>query len=233
MDLGGSMDFDEKDMEWSVKQGCEIPVYQTNKYKMAKKKAIDLIKEEKYGLTQADFWILMNETKQKKMQYTTLILSHNGCLKINDSLTNKFDPESVEIIQEGYKKELVFTYKNKEQGIFEVGEVSEENCKNAYPYAMALKRCFDRVVLKLSKLAYSGIMSDSEADDAKKEIDDTDEVNEVISDKKIKALKDAIKKHNMDDSIVKIILSGFEYSKIEEIKVKDYMNIVNQLKLNT
>lgn len=227
------MDFDEKDMEWSAKQNCEIPVYQTNKYKMAKKKAIDLIKEEKYGLTQADFWILMNETKQKKMQYTTLILSHNGCLKINDSLANKFDPESVEIIQEGYKKELVFTYKNKEQGIFEVGEVSEENCKNAYPYAMALKRCFDRVVLKLSKLAYSGIMSDSEADDAKKEIDDTDEVNEVISDKKIKALKDAIKKHNMDDSIVKIILSGFEYSKIEEIKVKDYMNIVNQLKLNT
>lgn len=226
------MDFEEKDKEWSRKQNCEIPVYQTNKYKEAKKQAIELINEGKYNLKQADFWILMNETKQGKMQYTTLILSHNGCLKINDRLENKFDPESVEIIQNGYKNELVFTYKNKEQGIFEVGEVSTENCSNDYPYAMALKRCFDRVVLKLSRLAYSGIMSDSEAEDEKKEKDDENIENDVISDKKVKALKDAIKKHDMDDSIVKIVLSRFEYSKIEEIKVRDYMEVVNQLKLN-
>jgi hypothetical protein len=46
-----------------------------------------------------------------------------------------------------------------------IGEASPKNCKNDYPYAMALKRLFDRVVLKLSKLAYSGIMSDSESEE--------------------------------------------------------------------
>lgn len=54
----------------------------------------------------------------------------------------------------------------------EVGEVSQGNCKNSYPYAMALKRCFDRVVLKNSKLAYSGVYSDSEADEFAERIED-------------------------------------------------------------
>lgn len=226
------MDFDEKQTEWSQKQGKEIPVTISNKYKEAKKKAIELIKSEKYGLTQADFWILMNETKTEKMQYTTLILSHNGCLKINDSLENKFNPDAVTIIENGYKGELVFKYQDKEQGIFEVGEVSEKNCRNDYPYAMALKRCFDRVVLKLSKLAFSGIMSDSEADDTQKEQEEEDIANNLISEKKVKALKDAIKKYKMSDEIVGVILSNYEYSKIEEIQEKNYMKVVNDLSLN-
>ena len=49
--------------------------------------------------------------------------------------------------------------------MFEVGEVNNENCKNAYPYAMAFKRCFDRVVRKNSKLAFSGVYSEAEADE--------------------------------------------------------------------
>ena len=68
----------------------------------------------------------------------------------------KFKPSCMSINEQGYKNELVFTYINDEQGLYEVGEVSKGNCKNAYPYAMALKRCFDRVVLKKSKLACSG-----------------------------------------------------------------------------
>lgn len=226
------MDFEEKQTEWSQKQGKEIPVFISNKYKEAKKKAIELIENNEYGLTQADFWILMNETKTGKMQYTTLILSHNGCLKINDSLENKFKPDSVEIIEKGYKDELVFKYCNNEQGIFEVGEVSTTNCKNDYPYAMALKRCFDRVVLKLSKLAYSGIMSDSEAEDNKKETEEKDIANDVISQTKVEALEKAIKKYKISDEIVDIVLSNFEYKTIKEIKLKDYMQIVNMLSVN-
>ena len=159
--------FNEKATEWSAKQGKEIPVWQTPKYIESRNKAVEMIDSKKYGLENSDFWILMNETKSGKMAYTGLIISHNGCLKINDSLTapQKFKPECISENQAGYKNSLVFTYCCPEQGMFEVGEVNNENCKNAYPYAMAFKRCFDRVVLKNSKLAFSGVYSEAEADE--------------------------------------------------------------------
>ena len=226
------MDFEEKQTEWSVKQGKEIPVTISNKYKEARKKAEELIKSGKYGLTQADFWILMNETKKGYMQYSTLILSHNGCLKINDSLENKFNPDAVTIIENGYKGELVFKYQDKEQGIYEVGEVSEKNCKNDYPYAMALKRCFDRVVLKLSKLAFSGIMSDSEAENESKETEEKEIANEKINETKINALEKAIKKYKISEEIVGIILSNYNYKELSEIEVKNYIAICEDLSLN-
>lgn len=226
------MDFEENEEEYSNKQGKRIPVIQTNKYKQAKAKAIELIKDKQYGLTTADFWKLMNESKDGKMYYTSLIISHNGCLKINDSLADKFKPESVEIIQIGYNDELVFKYCNSEQGIFEVGEVSSKNCKNEYPYAMALKRCFDRVVLKLSKLAFDGILSDSEAEDEKQVIDENEVKNEKISETKVNALERAIKKYKMSKEIVDIILSNYEYKELKDIEEKNYMNIVNDLSIN-
>ena len=168
--------FNEKATEWSAKQGKEIPVWQTPKYIESRNKAVEMIDSKKYGLENSDFWILMNETKSGKMAYTGLIISHNGCLKINDSLATemKFRPECVRENQTGYKNSLVFTYCCPEQGMFEVGEVNNENCKNAYPYAMAFKRCFDRVVLKNSKLAFSGVYSEAEADEFRGGIVDTE-----------------------------------------------------------
>ena len=157
--------FGEKVAEYHAKLGKELPVWKSPKYEEAKKKATEIIDSGKYGLTEADFWILMNATKSGKMAYTGLIISHNGCLKINDNLADKFDPACVFHDKEGYNDSLVFHYCNFNQGIYEVGEVSKSNCQNDYPYAMAYKRLFDRVVLKLSKLAYSGIMSDSESDE--------------------------------------------------------------------
>ena len=74
--------------------------------------------------------------------------------------------------KEGYNNSLVFIYACDDQGIFEVGEVSNANLKNVYPYAMALKRCFDRVVLKVSRLAYAGVYSDSEAEEFKRPDED-------------------------------------------------------------
>lgn len=168
--------FNEKVTEWSAKQGKEIPVWQTPKYIESRNKAVEMIDSKKYGLENSDFWILMNETKSGKMAYTGLIISHNGCLKINDSLAAemKFRPDCVRENQAGYKNSLVFTYCCPEQGMFEVGEVNNENCKNAYPYAMAFKRCFDRVVLKNSKLAFSGVYSEAEADEFRGGIVDTE-----------------------------------------------------------
>ena len=168
--------FNEKATEWPTKQGQEIPAWQTPKYIESRNKAVEMIDSKKFGLENSDFWILMNETKSGKMAYTGLIISHNGCLKINDSLAAemKFRPDCVRENQAGYKNSLVFTYCCPEQGMFEVGEVNNENCKNAYPYAMAFKRCFDRVVLKNSKLAFSGVYSEAEADEFRGGIVDTE-----------------------------------------------------------
>lgn len=158
--------------------GKTLPVeFITPKYKEARNKAIELLESDKYKgiLETSDFWILVNTHANKtKVMYSGLIISHDGCLKINDVLDEelKFKPECMTLDKEGYNGSLVFTYNCPKQGIYEVGEVSKDNCKNDYPYAMALKRCMDRVILKNSKIAYSGIYSDSEADEFTKRIDE-------------------------------------------------------------
>lgn len=161
--------FGEKNEEYLAKAGGNVPVIKVPKYFLARKKAEEIIDSKRFGVEDGDFWILMNATKSNKMMYSGLIISHNGCLKINDALEAnlRFKPSCVREDKNGYRDSLVFTYVNDEQGIYEVGEASATNCKNDYPYAMAYKRLFDRVVLKLSKLAFSGIYSDSESDEFK------------------------------------------------------------------
>lgn len=224
--------FNEQKEEYSTKQGKNIPVFMSDKYKQAKKKAIEILGKNEYGLSEADFWILMNETKTGKMQYTGLIISHTGCLKINDELKLelKFNPECVTIDKEGYNETLVYSYINKEQGLYEVGEVSKSNCKNSYPYAMALKRCFDRVVLKNSRLAYESIYSDSEGADINKEETEKEEAEEKIDKIKVDALKMAIAKYKISDAVVSLVLAGYNYAKIEDIEVKNYMSIVDDFR---
>ena len=169
--------------------GKKIPVeFHTPKYNEAKNKATELLNSEKYKgvLEPSDFWILVNTYANKtKAMYSGLIISHDGCLKINDVLEDKlrFKPECMSLDKEGYNNSLVYSYVCPEQGLYEVGEVSKDNCKNDYPYAMALKRCFDRVVLKNSRIAYSGIYSDSESDEFLKRTDDS----ETITPEKTKA----------------------------------------------
>lgn len=217
--------FNEKSTEFSKKRGGEIPVWKSPKYEEAKKKAIELIKSNKYDLDEGDFWILMNETSTGKMQYTGLIISHNGCLKINDKLENKFKTDCITLDKEGYKNSLVYTYKDED--VFEVGEVSSDNCKNAYPYAMALKRCFDRVVLKKCKLAYAGVYSDSEADEFSK-IDLDDEKPKTITKTQAEALAKSIANKQIAQDQVELILEKYDYKKIEDISINDYMNIVKE-----
>lgn len=146
-------------------KGNECPVWQTPKYENSKKKAIEIIESGLYDLTDGDFWILMSTyAKGTKMMYTGLIISHNGCLKINDKLEDPFKAEFLK--REWLNGTLIYEYND--NTLYEVGEVSEKNCRNDYPYAMAYKRCFDRVVLKKCKLAFNGIYSDSEAEEFKK-----------------------------------------------------------------
>ena len=173
--------FGEKKNEWSNKQGKEIPVWQSPKYNESREKAIEIIKDGRYGLSEADFWIQMNETKSGKMAYTGLIISHNGCLKINNSMTEKFRPECVTMDKEGYNGSLVYSYCCPDQGLYEVGEVNPKNCKIEYPYAMALKRLQDRVILKLCKLAYSGIYSEAEADEFERRDEPEEQKTETVT----------------------------------------------------
>ena len=183
--MAKAYNFGEKKTEYNAKLGKEVEVWQSPKYLEAKKKAIETLESDLYKgiLSEGDFWILMNATKSGKMAYTGLIISHNGCLKINDVLPadKRFKPTCVSLDKQGYNDSLVYSYCNDDQGIYEVGEVSVKNCTNAYPYAMALKRCMDRVILKNSKLAYSGIYSDSEAEEFKNEPKEPKEAKSIES----------------------------------------------------
>ena len=172
--------FNEKEKEELFENGSklELQVWQSPKYKESKDKAVELINKYEQ-ITEGDFWILMNRTKTNKMAYTGLIISHNGCLKLNDLADekDKVRPECFSVDKDGYNNSLVYTYCCPEQKIYEVGEVSMRNCKNDYPYAMAYKRCFDRVVLKISKIAYAGIYSEVEAEEFKASVQE-EEVRE-------------------------------------------------------
>lgn len=161
-------------------KGVHCPVWQTPKYKVSKAKAVEMIDSGKYGLSDSDFWILMNTyAGGKKVMYTGLILSHNGCLKINERLDpadrfySKYLTKTVE------NSSLIYEYNDGE--LYEVGEVSAKNCSNAYPYAMAFKRCYDRVVLKKSKLAFYGVYSEVEADEFREVEPRVEYANEEIT----------------------------------------------------
>ena len=231
--------FGEKKQEYSTKKKELVDVWISPKYLETKKKVIEMLEKFDY-LDESDFWILMNETRTGKMGYTGLIISHNGCLKINDNAEeqNKFNPESVKEDKIGYGNSLTFTYVNKEQGIYEVGEVSQSNCKNDYPYAMAFKRLFDRVVLKISKLAFYGVYSDSEADEFKEKFDEVkpkeldvaiqkqDLLKTPISEERLDTIKELIEETKTD---LKKFLSYYKLTSLKEINVGNVNKIEEAL----
>lgn len=218
--------FNEKTKE--MYKGKNIPVWQSPKYEQSRKKALEIIKEYE-RIEEADFWILMNTIKNgETMMYSGLIISHNGCLKINDaqSAEKKFKPSCVTFDKEGYDNSLVFTYCNDEQGIYEVGEVSAQNCKNSYPYAMAYKRLFDRVVLKLCGLAYDGVYSDSEADEFKQRYEDPKNYDEnaQISTVQAKTIRDLAKQYRVPEQQIK---NEFKVATIDAMSQKDYKRCID------
>jgi len=237
--------FNEKQKEFI--DGKNLEVWQSQKYIQSKNKAIELIEEKKYNLSESDFWILMNRAKSgNKMVYTGLIISHNGCLKINDSLDekDKFKPSSVKMEKdENILK--VMSYINDEQGIYEFGEISNKNCSNNYPYAMLLKRLQDRVILKNSKIAFDGIYSECESEEFKDGNNEKKEnVIEKVQEKEQKALEQ--EKNNLinqlqgflDENIVgqdgeiiteEKILATFKKDKLANIHIDNLKEIIKIL----
>lgn len=222
--------FNEKQKEFI--DGKNLEVWQSPKYIQSKKKAIELIGEEKYKLSESDFWILMNKTKSGKVAYTGLIISHNGCLKVNDNLDkkDKFKPSSVKM-EKDENNLKVMSYINDEQGIYEFGEISDKNCRNAYPYAMLLKRLQDRVILKNSKIAFDGIYSECESEefkdgnDEKKENVIKENVIKEVQEKEQKALEQ--EKSNLINQIegfIKEDLTGIDGEIITKEKILNNLN---------
>lgn len=173
--------FGENETEYSPKAKGQVKVYLSPKYQEGKRKAVELIESGLYDISEADFWILKNFNKMGTLcTYSGLIISHNGCLKINDKLAKEkqYRPSCVQIV-ENVADTKCLSYICDEQGIYEFGEVSQDNCMNSYPYAMVLKRLLDRVILKNSKIAFYGIMSEVESEEFKK--DYAEEKKEMIT----------------------------------------------------
>lgn len=182
--------FGAQKMEYNSKAGANTKTWESPKFLEGKKKAIELIDKTEYGLTEADFWILKTYSA-KTVTYAGLIISHNGCLKINDKLAAeaKFVPSCVSWVRNG-AGDLVLQYLNDKQGLLEFGEASIKNCTNAYPFAMVLKRLQDRVILKNSKIAFSGIMSEVESEEFKRpEREERAKADNLITDEQIAELE--------------------------------------------
>ena len=182
--------FGAQKMEYNSKARANTKTWESPKFLEGKKKAIELIDKTEYGLTEADFWILKTYS-EKTVTYAGLIISHNGCLKINDKLSSeaKFVPSCVSWVRNG-AGDLVLQYLNDKQGLLEFGEASIKNCTNAYPFAMVLKRLQDRVILKNSKIAFSGIMSEVESEEFKRtEREEQEKADNLITDEQIAELE--------------------------------------------
>lgn len=182
--------FGAQKMEYNSKAQANTKTWESPKFLEGKKKAIELIDKTEYGLTEADFWILKTYSA-KTVTYAGLIISHNGCLKINDKLAAeaKFVPSCVSWVRNG-AGDLVLQYLNDKQGLLEFGEASIKNCTNAYPFAMVLKRLQDRVILKNSKIAFSGIMSEVESEEFKRtEREEQEKADNLITDEQIAELE--------------------------------------------
>ena len=182
--------FGAQKMEYNSKARANTKTWESPKFLEGKKKAIELIDKTEYGLTESDFWILKTYSA-KTVTYAGLIISHNGCLKINDKLAAeaKFVPSCVSWVRNG-AGDLVLQYLNDKQGLLEFGEASIKNCTNAYPFAMVLKRLQDRVILKNSKIAFSGIMSEVESEEFKRtEREEQEKADNLITDEQIAELE--------------------------------------------
>lgn len=56
------------------------------------------------------------------------------------------------------------------------------------------------------------------------------EADKNIDKSKIEALNMSIQKNNISQNVVDLIISQYGYKTIDEIKIKDYMNIINDFK---
>lgn len=148
-------------------KGKELKVLLSPKYEISREAAVKLLESDTgKSLTEKDFWIQKNQSKNGEwLIYSALIITHDALMKINATLSEdkRFDQRFCSDpvpFEYGGKKGLYMTYRDERDGMFEIGEITTDSCKNDYPFAMLLKRTFDRVVKRKANLF--GIYSDAE-----------------------------------------------------------------------
>ena len=148
-------------------KGKELKVLLSPKYEISREAAVKLLESDTgKSLTEKDFWIQKNQSKNGEwLIYSALIITHDALMKINATLSEdkRFDQRFCSDpvpFEYGGKKGLYMTYRDERDGMFEIGEITTDTCKNDYPLAMLLKRTFDRVVKR--KANRFGIYSDAE-----------------------------------------------------------------------
>ena len=160
---------------------------------------------------------------------SVLIVKHKALEKVSAHLGMWFDPPT--IIESNTEKNIVSLWvrgyiedgKGKNSA-WSIGEVSPNNTRNSYPYAMAEKRAIDRVILKLLGI-HGDFYSSSEAD----EFEETKE-NEVVKEVK-KTFPEAKLHKDFGGTVFMRNLDGNDQrvnTKEELIKyTKDYIKIYN------
>ena len=98
----------------------------------------------------------------------TPVIYHWACERISAKMGVKFDAPVLIDQNTGQKViTILVTGHYGERSEWAFGEVTPNNCKNAYPWAMAEKRAKDRVILKLANLS-GEVYSEEESDDFKR-----------------------------------------------------------------
>lgn len=224
--------FGENDYDFAF--GSKIPVTVLPKYTMTKENVIALLESKEYKdiLSEGDFWILKNYNKDKsKCFYSGLIISHEALVKINDTLDDntkfneQFCSDPISCQWKGIET-LRMEYRDRRDGMYEVGEISVNNCKNDYPFAMLLKRTFDRVVKRKAKL--SMVYSDSEADefrepqeDRKEPLATQEQIDRIVEFKDV--IMDELMSRNINGVGAVSKLTVVEASKLCQL-IEDRMN---------
>ena len=83
-------------------------------------------------------------------------------------------------------------------------------------------------VTKIKKKAENKEIEKSSKEEFK--VTEEPEEEQIISEKLLSGLQQAINKNNIDSLVVQAILESYDYKSLREIKNKDYMKIVNDLK---
>lgn len=97
----------------------------------------------------------------------TRVILHKALEKIAAKKGITFDAP-VHLVTDPANKQVAIqvTGRLDDMEAWSIGEVAPNNCKNAYPFAMAEKRAKDRVILKLAGL-HGYVYSEDEAEDFK------------------------------------------------------------------
>ena len=127
---------------------------------------------KKYELKKEDFWELKRSSKSQ------WIITHDACMKIADKEGIIFhEPfktgENGEIIPTfSFEPQNCWIYASatlKDRTIWTFGSANPTNCKMPYQELMAEKRVKDRLTLMLIKAYESGVYSEDESHDFKRE----------------------------------------------------------------